>query len=88
MKLFHFFALSTIGSCPRQLGELVQKVDHTDCEIITFEVERKVFFYCAQQGQQPLTTFGAKNFNYAILGFCTIIMHIMLGTCVPNLRGR
>jgi hypothetical protein len=35
-----------------------------------------------------LTARGAKNFNYAILGFCTIIMHIMLGTCVPNLRGR
>jgi hypothetical protein len=35
-----------------------------------------------------LTTFGAKNLNYAILKFCTISMHIMLGTCVPNLRGR
>jgi hypothetical protein len=35
-----------------------------------------------------LTAHGAKNFNYAILGFCTIIMHIKLGTCVPNLRGR
>jgi hypothetical protein len=51
-------------------------------------VERKVFFHCAQQGQQTLTTRGAKFFNYAILEFCTIIMHIMLGTCVPNLRGR
>jgi hypothetical protein len=35
-----------------------------------------------------LTAHGAKIFNYAILGFCTIIMYIMLGTCVPNLRGR
>jgi hypothetical protein len=35
-----------------------------------------------------LTACGAKNFNYAILDFCSIIMHIMLGTCVPNLRGR
>jgi hypothetical protein len=26
--------------------------------------------------------------NYATLSFCTISMHIMLGTCVPNLRGR
>jgi hypothetical protein len=26
MKLFHFFALSTIGSCTRLLGEHVQKV--------------------------------------------------------------
>jgi hypothetical protein len=51
-------------------------------------VERKVFFHCARQGQQTLTAHGAKNFNYAILGFCTIVMHIMLGTCVPNLSGR
>jgi hypothetical protein len=53
-----------------------------------FEVERKVFFHCAQQGQQTLTARGAKFFNYAILGYGTIVMHIMLGTCVPNLRGR
>jgi hypothetical protein len=30
---------------------------------------------------------GAKHFNYEILRFCTIVMHIMLSTCVPNLRG-
>jgi hypothetical protein len=65
-----------------------QKADRTDCEIITFEVEREVFFCCARQGQQTLTAFGTKNFNYAILGFYTIVMHIMLVTCVPNLRGR
>jgi hypothetical protein len=65
-----------------------QKVDRTDCEIITFEVERKVVFSCARQGQQTLTAFGAKNLNYTILRFCTIVFHIMLGTCVPNLRGR
>jgi hypothetical protein len=53
-----------------------------------FEVERKVFFSCAQQGQQTLTAHGAKILNYATLSFCTIVMHIMLGTCVPNLRGR
>jgi hypothetical protein len=53
-----------------------------------FEVERKVFFQCARQGQHTLTARGANFSNYAILGFCTIIMHIMLGTCVPNLRGR
>jgi hypothetical protein len=53
-----------------------------------FEVERKVLFPYAQQGQQTLTAFGAKFFNYAILGFCTMWMHIMLGTCVPSLRGR
>jgi hypothetical protein len=64
------------------------KVDRMDCEIITFEVERKVFFPCAWQGQQTLAALGAKNFNYAILGFCTIVMHIMLGTCEPNLKSR
>jgi hypothetical protein len=53
-----------------------------------FEVERKVFFHCAQQGQQTLTARGAKNFKYATLRFFTIIMHIMLGTCMPNLKGR
>jgi hypothetical protein len=53
-----------------------------------FEVERKVFFHYAWQGQQTLTARGAKFFNNAILGFCTIVMHIKLGTCVPNLRGR
>jgi hypothetical protein len=55
---------------------------------MTFEVERKVFFHCAWQGQQTLTARGAKILNYATLSFCTIVMHIMLGTCVPNLRGR
>jgi hypothetical protein len=49
-----------------------------------FEVERKVFFACARQGQQTLTTCGAKFLNYGTLSFCTIVMHIMLGTCVPN----
>jgi hypothetical protein len=61
-----------------------KKVDHTDCEIITFEMERKVFFACALQGQQTLTTRGVIFFNCAILGICTIVMHIMLGTCVPK----
>jgi hypothetical protein len=65
-----------------------KNVDRTYCEIITFEVERNFFFHCARQGQQTLTARGAKFFNYAILGFCTVVMHIMLGTCVPNLRGR
>jgi hypothetical protein len=54
-----------------------KNVDHTDCEIITFEVERKVFMPCAQQGQQTLTAFGAKNLNYGVLRFCTIVMQIM-----------
>jgi hypothetical protein len=57
-----------------------------DCEIIMFEVERKVFFPCAQLGQQTLTAFGTRFFNYATLSFCTISMHIMLGTYVPILQ--
>jgi hypothetical protein len=65
-----------------------KKVDRTDCEIITFEVERKVFFACARQGQQTLTTRGAKVLNYANLSFCTIVLHIILGICLQNLRGR
>jgi hypothetical protein len=58
-----------------------------DCEIITFKVERKVYA-CAPQEQQTLTTRGAKFLNYATLSICNIVMHFMLGTCVPNLRGR
>jgi hypothetical protein len=72
----------------RTRAKSFKKVDRMDCEIITFEVERKVLFACARQGQQNLTAHGAKFLNYAILKFCTIVMHIMLGTCVPNLRGR
>jgi hypothetical protein len=53
-----------------------------------FEVERKVFLPYAQHGYQTLTAFGAKLLNYATLSFCTISMHIMLGTCVPNLISR
>jgi hypothetical protein len=29
-----------------------------------------------------------KIWNYAILGFCIISMFIMLGTYLPNFRGR
>jgi hypothetical protein len=53
-----------------------------------FEVEKNKIFPCARQGQQSLTAFGAKYLNYATLSFCTISMHIMLGTRVPNLRDR
>jgi hypothetical protein len=48
-------------------------------------MERKAFSPCARQGQQSLTAFSAKFLNYAILGFCNIVMHIMLGTYEPNL---
>jgi hypothetical protein len=51
-------------------------------------MERKVFFACARHGQQTLTAGSTKFLNYATLSFCTIEMQIMLGTCVPNLRGR
>jgi hypothetical protein len=51
-------------------------------------VERIYLFSLCLAGQQSLTAFGAKFLNYAILRFCTISMHIMLGTYVPNLRGK
>jgi hypothetical protein len=35
-----------------------------------------------------LTACGAKFLNYATLSFCTIVMHIMLGICLQNLRDR
>jgi hypothetical protein len=50
--------------------------------------KEKFFLPCAQQGQQSLIGFCANFLNYATLSFCTISMHIMVGTCVPNLRGR
>jgi hypothetical protein len=34
-----------------------------------------------------LTAFYGNKLNYATLSFGTISIHIMLGTCVPNLRG-
>jgi hypothetical protein len=45
-------------------------------------------FLLAQQSQQSLAAFVAKFLNYANLTLSTISMHIMLGTCVPNLRHR
>jgi hypothetical protein len=49
---------------------------------------KEKFFPYAQQAHQSLTAFGANFLNYAILRFCTISMHIMLGTCIPNLKAR
>jgi hypothetical protein len=43
-----------------------------ECEVIMFEVERKVFCPSAWQGQQSLTALCAKILNYTILGFCTM----------------
>jgi hypothetical protein len=67
----------------RTCAKSFKKVDYTDWEIITFEVERIVFFACVRQ---TLTARGAKKFNYATLSFCTIVMHIMLGTFLLNWR--
>jgi hypothetical protein len=50
--------------------------------------KEKFFSTVPVRDSRPLTACGAKIFNYATLRFCTIIMHIMLGTSVPNLRGR
>jgi hypothetical protein len=85
------FGILTVGSCTRLLGEHVQKFQKSwphglwDYNVWS---GKKSFFACAQQGQQTLTARGAKFLNYGTLSFCTIVMHIMLGTCVPNLRGR
>jgi hypothetical protein len=59
-----------------------------DCEIITFEVEIKVFFPLCPIGKADFDRLFYKKINYVFLGFCTIVMHIMLGTCIPNLRNR
>jgi hypothetical protein len=50
--------------------------------------KEKFFSTVPGRDSRPLTARGAKFFNYATSRFCTIITHIMLGTCVPNLRGR
>jgi hypothetical protein len=83
------FALSTIRFCSRLLEKFVQKVSQKltaqIMRFLTIEVERKVFFLVDNKVWPPLV----QNFlNYSNLGFCTISMHIMLGTYVLNLRGR
>jgi hypothetical protein len=45
------------------MGKKFQKVDRMDCQIITFDVDKKVFFACARQGQRTLTTRSAKILN-------------------------
>ena len=59
----------------RTCAKKFKKVDHMDCEIITFEVEKKVFIACARRGQQTLTARSAKFLNYTTLSFCTIVIH-------------
>jgi hypothetical protein len=90
LRKMHFLKkmLKLAISSSRSFYEFFKKVNHTDCEIIRFEVERNVFFHTALQEQQTLTACGTKFSNYVTLGICTIVMHIMLGTCVPNLRDR
>ena len=64
---FHLFSLSTIGLCPRLLEEHVQKsfakVDCTDCEIIKFEVKRKVFFSMCLAGTSDFDCLWCKIFQ-------------------------
>ena len=45
--------------------------------------KEKVFFLCPEG-----TLEFDRLLNYAILGFCTMWMHIMSGTCVSNLRSK
>jgi hypothetical protein len=71
----------------RTCANFFANVDHTDCEIIMFEVER--IFFSLVSGRDNIVWLPlVQNMNYANLRFCTISMHIMLGSCVPNLRGR
>jgi hypothetical protein len=52
MNFFSFFRTFNCMILPyttrRTCANSFVKVDHTDCEIITFDMERKVFFACAQ----------------------------------------
>jgi hypothetical protein len=64
------------------------EVGSMNCKIRMFEVEKKSFFPMCPTRQQSLTAFGAKFLNFANVRFCTISVHIILGTCMPNLRGR
>jgi hypothetical protein len=64
MKKKRLFALSTIRSCPRLLGEHVQKV----CEIITFEVERILFFPSCPASPAKFDRLWCKNFELRKLG--------------------
>jgi hypothetical protein len=86
----HFFVLLPIGSYTRLLGEHVQNVlRHLKLWDYNVWSEKKSFFPLCLVGTTDFDRlWGAKIFNYSILRFCTIVMHIILGTCVPNLRGR
>jgi hypothetical protein len=53
-----------------------------------FEVEGKVLFPYAWQGQQGLTAFGETFLNHANFMLSTISMRIMLGTWIPNFTRR
>ena len=88
-KSFCTFNCTILPQTTRKTREKsFKKADRMDYEIIMFEVERKVFFPCVQQEQQSLIDIEGIFLNYAILRFCTISMHVMLGTCVPNLRSK
>jgi hypothetical protein len=86
------FALLIVRICPRLLREHAEKVSQKltakIVRLTRLKWKEKFFFPCAWHGQQSLTAICAKNLNYTTLSFCTISMHIMLGTCVPSLRSR
>jgi protein required for attachment to host cells len=53
-KIKYFFAILIVGSCPRLLGEHVQKVSKKlTARIITFEVERKVIYLVLSRDRRP-----------------------------------
>jgi hypothetical protein len=87
MIFFHFFALLTVGSCIRLLGKHVQKVSrHLTARIVRLQqMKLKENFFSTVSGRESGTADFGRPWG---LGFCTIVMHIKLGTCVPNLRGR
>jgi hypothetical protein len=68
-------------TCPPNLTHSLLTV----CEIITFKVEEKVFFHCAQEGQQCFggqkTIFGHR---YGLPDFIFLFL-FELGTCVQDL---
>ena len=85
------FSLSSIQSCPRLLGEHVQKV----CKswphgLLDYNVwsGKESFFLSCMVGAAKFDHLRNKILNYANLNLSTISMHIMLGTCVPNLRSK
>jgi hypothetical protein len=91
MNLFLFFCTFNCKIYPRLLQEHVQKVSQKltvrIVRLLHLKFKEKFFPLCLA-GTVDFDCPWYKNFQLPTLRFCTIIMHIMLGTCVPNLRGR